>query len=162
MPENKELVEAVNQIINTTIKPYQGGLLVNLDFRYTNKKYVLRYSIREDFLSSSVLIDSCFETTDELLLWFDFTDVITDFHVEISTPKFKHTVSYYDLMKISIGKSRILITHPRRDKYQEYHKQKQKQNFEFDNFQNIFIPKKEKKTFFGKLKKWVVSLWSKK
>jgi hypothetical protein len=162
MSENKLLVQTVNDIINTVIKPYQGSLLVNLDFRYSNKKYVLRYSICEDFFSNSVLLDSCFRTTEELLLWFDFTDIITDFDIEIITPKYRNIETYYSLMKIIIGHSRTLISHPRNQKYQEYHARLQNETIEFDKTKNIFFPQKEKETFFGKLKKWVVSLWSKK
>lgn len=160
MSEDKKLVDAVNQIINTTIKPYQGGLLINLDFRYSNGNYVLRYTIREDFFSTAVLLDSCFETTDELLLWFDFTDLITDFDVEIMTPTYKYRDSYYRLMGTSIGRSRKIITHPRHHKYQESYKRLRNEPSEFDIPRNIFFPKEE--TFFGKLKKWLVSLWSKK
>jgi hypothetical protein len=167
--KNKEvLIKIVNEIINKVIIPYQGSLLIGLEFKCINAKYVLKYTLFSDFNSEHVLKDCCLTTTEKLLLWFDFTDIIDNFDIEINTPNYTFSDSYFNLMKIEVGRERGFMTHPRFEKYQKYQNRckLEKKEYEIevpDSFINDYLFKKDKKkTFFGKLKKFLVSLWSKK
>ena len=121
---------------------------------FKEKKYVLQYVIDKDFYNPTILFGSCLITTDELLDWFDLTDILTDFDIEVITPKYKNIKSYYNLLDDYIGYSKNqLLTHPRKEKYQIW-----KLTIKNNLLRN---PKKIKKNFFGELKNKVLSLLSK-
>jgi hypothetical protein len=160
MKNNEEFVDVVNWIIDKTIKPYQGELLVNLKFFLDKKnKYVLEYTIMNDYNSDYVLRSGCYHTTEEILQWFDITDIIYNFDIKICTPNKIMTFSYYDLMNEIVGKSFLLNNHPRKEKYEMWLLEDEKR---FHQYFHINYKVKNKKTFLGKLKEFFVSLWPKK
>lgn len=115
------LVETINSLIDTVIKPYKGALLVDLKMSITPLgRYKLTYTIDSDFKNNSILKESCFQTTDDILTWFEFTDIIEDFDIQIRTPNKNIEMSYYELMKDCISDTRALVIHPRVNEYQKY------------------------------------------
>lgn len=159
MKNNNEIVDIVNWIIDKTIKPYQGELLVNLKFFIENKnKYVLEYTVLREYNSDYILRCGCFDTTDDILQWIDITDVIGDFDVRIHTPSKTMTVSYYGLMHEMVGKSYVLNNHPRKVKYEMWLLEDEKRHHQIFHINYIL---KNKKSFFGRIKEFVLSLWSK-
>lgn len=161
---HNNLLEIINDVIDTAIRPYQGELLLNLRmFVDSDGKYRLQYTISHNFISDSILKEGCFNTTDDLLRWGDFTDIINDFDIEILTPKKSFKMSYYELMNESIGKTRHITDHPRKDKFEKYFTNKEDKYFSNISGALKSLEKEKKyKTFFGELKYKIVSLWSKK
>lgn len=160
MKNNEEFVDVVNWIIDKTIKPYQGELLVNLKFYLDKKnKYVLEYTIIKDYYSDYVLRSGCYYTTEDILRWFDITDIIYNFDIKIYTPTKTMTMSYYDLMNEIVVKSVLLDNHPRKEKYEMWLSEDEKRYHQIFHINYIL---KNKKSFFGRIKDFVLSLWSKK
>jgi hypothetical protein len=162
---HEKFLDAINLLITKVIIPYQGSLLVDLRLlRRSCGRYILVYTVSSNFNNKIILKEACFDTTDKILEWCDFTDVIYDFDVEILTPGSRYCASYYELMQETIAHKRQIITHPRRDKYHQYYEEYYKIRGYFYNGEKLIFKPKEfkKKTFLGKLKEFFVSLWSKK
>ena len=152
MENNKEIVKTVNWIIDKIIKPYQKELLVGLMFYIGKKnKYVLEFTILRDFKSYQLLKNSCFQITDDILTFFDITDVVDNFDIRIRTPSNTIVYDYFYLLNELEPYTILIGEHPRKEKYNKW---LLKNN-------EIYFMKKNNKSFFRKIKEIVLSLLKK-